>query len=81
MELTVEIIAKAAASEAGLTRASIIEAARSVNYTPMLARDGVVMKTNGTSDQATAESLTVIQYNATSKTFADVGSLISDFES
>ena len=47
----------------------------------MLARDGVVMKTNGTSDQATAESLTVIQYNATSKTFADVGSLISDFES
>ena len=81
MEVAVEIIAQAQASDAGLTRASIIEAARSVDFTPMLARDGVVLKTNGLADQATAESLTVIQYNAAAKTFADIGELISDFES
>ena len=81
MEVTVEIIAKAAASEAGLTRASIINAARSLNYSPMLGRDGVVLKTNGLADQAGAESLAVIQYNAGAKTFTQVGSLITEFES
>ena len=81
MEVTVAIIAQAAKSEAGLSRASIINAARNLNYTPMLGRAGVVFKTNGAEDQATAESLTVIQYNATAKTFADVGSLITEFES
>lgn len=81
METAVTIIAQAAASEGGLSRASIINAARNLNFTPMLARDGVVFKTNGTSDQATAESLTVIEYNATAKTFADIGSLITEFES
>ena len=81
MEVTVAIIAQAAKSEAGLSRASIINAARNLNYTPMLGRAGVVFKTDGTKDQATAESLTVIQYNATAKTFADVGSLITEFES
>ena len=81
MEAAVAIFAQAAASEAGLTRASIIEAARSLEHVPMLGREGVVLKTNGASDQATAESLTVVQYNAAAKTFADIGSLISDFES
>ena len=79
-EITVEILRQAAASEDGLTRASIINAARNFEYTPSLARPGVVDKMVGEDDPYLAESLTVIQYDADTATFTDVGELITDFE-
>lgn len=80
-EMTVAIIKQAAESPEGLTRASIINAARNFTYTPSLARDGVQAKSIGEEDAFLFESLTVLQYNATTATFTDVGTLIADFES
>ena len=79
-EVTVAMLIQAQKSPDGLTRASIIDAARNFTYTPMLARDGVVLKMNGTADPYLAESLQVLQYNATAKTFTDIGKLITQFE-
>jgi ABC-type branched-subunit amino acid transport system substrate-binding protein len=80
-EVTVAILKQAAESPEGLTRASIMNAARNFEYTPQLARDGVVDKMNGEEDPFLAESMQVVQYDATTKTFKDVGPLITDFES
>jgi ABC-type branched-subunit amino acid transport system substrate-binding protein len=80
-EVTVAILAQAAASPEGLTRASIINAARNFEYVPSLARPGVTDKMNGEDDPFLAESLQVVQYDADTATFSDVGELITDFES
>lgn len=80
-EVTVEIIRRAAESAEGLTRASIINAARSFEYSPTLGRVGLVMKSMGAEDPFLVESLTVIQYNATTALFTDQGELITEFES
>ena len=80
-EVTVAIIKQAQESPDGLTRASIINAARNFTYTPMLARDGVVDKSQGETDPFLAESLQVLQYDAGTATFTDVGKLITEFES
>jgi ABC-type branched-subunit amino acid transport system substrate-binding protein len=80
-EVTVAILAQAAASPEGLTRASIINAARNFEYVGSLARDGVVARMNGEADPFLNESLQVIQYDAATKTFTDIGELITDFES
>ena len=80
-EVTVAILIQAHKSEAGLTRASIIDAARNLTYTPSLARPGVHFTTNGTDDAYPAESLQVIQYYASDRDFTDVGPLIAQFES
>jgi hypothetical protein len=80
-EVTVAIIKQAQASPEGLTQASIINAARNFTYTGTLARPGVVLKSMGEEDPFLAESLQVLQYNATTATFADIGSLITQFES
>lgn len=79
-EVTVAILKQAQASPKGLTRASIIEAARDFTYTPLLAREGVVDKSKGESDPYLAESLQVLQYDATAKTFKDIGPLVTEFE-
>ena len=47
----------------------------------MLTRDGVRMKMSGLTDQFIAESLQVVQYDATTKLFTDIGSLITLYES
>ena len=79
-EITVAILNQAAASPEGLTRASIINAARNFTLEPSLARPGVVDKMDGEADPFLAESLVVIQYNADTATFTDVGELITSFE-
>jgi len=81
MEITVEILRLAASSPEGLTRASIMNAARNYSFEPMLARPGVVMTMSGADDAYQAESLQVVQYNATTKVFSDIGELITEFES
>lgn len=80
-EITVAILKQAAESPEGLTRASIINAARNFTITPSLARPGVVDKMAGEEDPYLAESLIVIQYDADTATFADIGELITEFES
>jgi len=80
-EMTVKILAQAQASEAGLTRASIINAARNFDQTGTFTREGVRMKTSGVEDPYIAESLQVIQYDAETQRFTDIGELITEFES
>jgi ABC-type branched-subunit amino acid transport system substrate-binding protein len=80
-EITVAVLKQAMDSPEGLTRASIINASRNFEYTPALARPGVVAKLSGEDDVFLAESLQVVQYDATAGTFSDVGELITEFES
>ncbi len=80
-EVTVAILAQAAESPDGLTRASIINAARNLEFTPSMARDGIVYKTNGEEDAFLVESTQIVQYDAAAKIFNDVGELITEFES
>jgi ABC-type branched-subunit amino acid transport system substrate-binding protein len=80
-EITVAILKQALESPEGLTRASIINAARNFEYTPSLARPGVVDKSMGEEDPYLAESLIVLQYDADTATFTDIGELITEFES
>jgi hypothetical protein len=79
--VTVAILIRAQQSEAGLTRASIINAARNLSYEPSLAIPGVEYTTNGFLDGYLAESLQVVRYDATDQTFIDVGALVTQFES
>lgn len=80
-EVTVEILIRAQQSDAGLTRAAIIEAARSLSFIPTLAREGVEYTTNGVDDAFPVESLQVLRYDSSSKSFTDVGDLVAQFES
>ncbi|MEY3341527.1 MAG: hypothetical protein RLZZ269_1438 [Actinomycetota bacterium] len=80
-EVTVLTLKAALESEAGLTRASIINAARAFNQATTFTRPGITLKMNGVEDQFLAESLQVVQYDAETKLFTDIGELITDFES
>jgi ABC-type branched-subunit amino acid transport system substrate-binding protein len=79
-EFTVEVLKEAAASPDGLTRASIMNAARNMTFHPTLARDGITFKTSGTTDPYINEVCQVVQYNASTKTYTDIGSLVTQFE-
>ncbi len=79
-ELVVEAIRLAAKSKDGLTRASILNAARSLDYHFQLARDGINFKLDGAKDAYGLESMQIVQYNAGTKTYADVGPLVTSFE-
>ena len=80
-EVVVEVLRMAAESPEGLTRASIINAARNFDYHPSLYLDGINFKMNGEEDAYGAQSLIVRTYDAASATFTDVGEVISEFES
>ncbi len=79
-ELTAQILKQAAASPDGLTRASILDAARNFNYHPTLARTGVQYIMNGEQDPYLNEQQQVVQYNASSKTYTDIGPLDTTYE-
>ena len=79
-ELTVAILKQAAESPEGLTRASIINAARNFTFVGSLSREGIVNKSMGEEDPYLAESLQVLQYDADTATFTDIGTLITEFE-
>lgn len=78
-EATVAILAKAAES-GEVTRASIMDAARSLDFTGMFARPGVSLKTDGEKDGFPLESFQVIQWDAAKKVYTDIGSVHSEFE-
>ena len=80
-EVTVAIIKKAMESESGLTKASIIDAARNFEFTPSLARAGVSYKMNGLEDAFPFESLQVLQYDAANKVWNETSEVITEFES
>jgi ABC-type branched-subunit amino acid transport system substrate-binding protein len=80
-ELTVAVLKQAMDSPEGLTRASIMNASRNFEYTPTLARPGVVAKLSGEDDVFLVESLQVVQYDFAAGTFSDVGELITEYES
>ena len=80
-EVTVAILAQAAESPDGLTKKSIIEAARNFEHTPSMGRDGVVYKMNGEEDPFLVESAQIVQYDAATAIFNDIGELITEFES
>jgi len=79
-EFTVEVLKQAAASPDGLTRASIIDAARNFSFQPTLARQGITFKTNGTTDPYVNEVSQIVQYDAATKTYTDQGPLVTKFE-
>ena len=75
----VAVLAQAAAS-GELTRASIINAMRSLDYHPKLFREGVNLVTDGEDDGFPLESFQVIQWDATKKTYTDIGAVHTEFE-
>ena len=58
-----------------------MNAARNFETVGSFAYPGVVTKMSGVEDPYGAESLIVRQYDADTATFADVGELITEFES
>lgn len=79
-ELTLELLKAAVASDAGLTRAAIMNAARAMDYHPSLAREGINFTLNGAEDGYGLESMQVVQYDADTKTYTDIGELVTSFE-
>lgn len=80
-EVTVAILIRAQQSSHGLSRASIIDAARNLSYTPSLVRSGVTYTTNGLIDTDPVESVQIVRYDAADQSFTDVGRLVAQFES
>ena len=80
-EVTVEILRQAAESPEGLTQASIINAARNFDYHPLLTREGVDYKMAGEEDAFYAEDIQIVQYDAATAHFVDIGDLITTFRS
>ena len=78
-ESTIAVLASAAES-GEVTRASIMNAARNLSFTGMFAREGVSLKTDGEDDGFPLESFQVIQWDATSKTYTDIGAVVTGFE-
>jgi branched-chain amino acid transport system substrate-binding protein len=79
-ENIVSILA-AAAEKGPLSRASIIEAARTITFTPSLGREGIEYRMNGLEDPFPYESLQVLQWDEAGQKFTSIGSVISQFES
>ena len=79
-EATVAVL-KAALDTGTLSRKSIIEAARTLTFTPSLARPTVQYKMGGEADPFAFQTLQVLQWSAASQTFAEIGDPISKFES
>jgi ABC-type branched-subunit amino acid transport system substrate-binding protein len=79
-ESTVAIL-NAALKTGTLSRKSIIEAARTLTYTPSLARPGVEYKMNGEKDAFAFQTLQVLQWNGATQTFTEIGDPITQFES
>ena len=80
-EMTVEILRRAAESPDGLTQASIINTARTLEYTPSLVREGFTYKTSGEDDPYYVEAVQVVQYDHGTKYLNPAGELITKFES
>jgi ABC-type branched-subunit amino acid transport system substrate-binding protein len=74
-ELTVDVLARAAASDDGLNRRTIIEAARSLDTSTSLGFPGVHYVTDGSLDAAVAETVQVVRWNEVIQAFDPDGAL------
>jgi len=72
-EVTVQILAEAAQSPDGLTQASIINAARNLNFHPSLVREGMQYIMNGEEDAFYSQDIQIVQYDAAAGFFTDIG--------
>jgi branched-chain amino acid transport system substrate-binding protein len=72
-EVTVAVLAAAAESPEGLTQASIINAARNLNFHPSLLREGMNYVMNGEEDAYYSEDVQIVQYDAAAGHFTDIG--------
>jgi branched-chain amino acid transport system substrate-binding protein len=72
-EVTVEVLAEAAQSPDGLTQASIINAARNLNFHPSLLREGMQYIMNGEDDAYYSQDIQIVQYDAAAGFFTDIG--------
>jgi ABC-type branched-subunit amino acid transport system substrate-binding protein len=79
-ELAVESLRMAMESDAGLTRAAIMDAAHSLDYRFQLALEGAKFTTEGAADSYGLESLQVVQYSAATDTYTNVGDVVTDYE-
>ena len=79
-EVLVHTIQEAAKSPEGVTRASIINATRALNYVSPLNYDGIVNRLDGEVDGYQLQSLQILKYHAASGTFSFVGDLQTQFE-
>jgi len=78
-EVTVAVL-KAALESGELTRASIINAARNLDYHPSLFREGINIVTDGDEDGFPLESFQVLQFDAATKTYTEIGEVNSEYE-
>ena len=76
-EVTVEILREASESDVGLTQASIIDAARNLEFSPSLLREGMTYIMNGEEDAFYSEDVQVVQFLADKGYFQDVGDVYS----
>ena len=79
MNVTVEILRRAVESEEGLTRASIINTARNLDFHASMTRDGVEYRMSGEEDPFYTEDVQILQYESDTGTFAEIGDLITSF--
>lgn len=76
-EVTVAVLQKAQASPEGLTQASIINAARSLNINPVLLRDNMNFIMNGEADGFYSEDIQILQYSAELGHYTEIGETYS----
>jgi branched-chain amino acid transport system substrate-binding protein len=79
-EVTVAVLLDALESPDGLTQASIINAARNLDFRPTLLREGMNYSMNGEEDAFYSQDVQVGQYNVADGFYTDIGEIIS-FES
>jgi branched-chain amino acid transport system substrate-binding protein len=75
-DLTVQVLKEAAESDAGLTRAAIMNAARNIEYASPLSRTtepGMMSAEDG----FIAEGTQIVQWDAAAKVFTDVGEFLN----
>ena len=71
----------AAESPDGLTQASIINAARNLDYAPSVVQEGIHYKMAGEQDSVYVEDVQIVQYDAAATVWNNVGELITEFAS
>ena len=72
-QATTAVLQQAAASAGGLSRASIIEAARALSVESALLRTGISIQTSGTDDPFAFDTVQLVTYVAASDTYDDRG--------
>lgn len=79
-EALIHIIQEAAKSPEGVTRASIMNATRSMYFDSAFSFDGIVNRLDGEVDAFQLQSLQVLKFHAADGTFENLGPVNSEYE-